>query len=45
MKHIASDIKNFKTSLGQMMNYTLNKKVKKSKINNLEDLKGLEKAA
>ena len=45
IEHIASNIKNFKTSLGYMMNYILNKKVEKSKINDLENLKGLGKVA
>ena len=45
MEHIISDIKNIKTSLYQVSNYTLNKKVKKDKINNFEDLKGIGKEA
>jgi len=45
IEHIASNIKNFKTFLGYMINYILNKKVEKSKINDLENLKGLGKVA
>jgi len=45
MEHITSDIKNIKTSLYQMSNYILNKKVEKGKINDFKDFKGIGKEA
>jgi len=45
MKHIASDIKNIKTSLCQMSNYILNKKVEKDKVNDFKSFKGIGKEA
>ena len=43
MEYLASDIKNIKTSLCWMMNYILNKKVEKGKVNDLDNLKGVVK--
>jgi len=45
MEHPTSNIKNIKTSLCQMTNYILNKKVEKGKVNVLDDLKGVGKEA
>ena len=45
IEHISSDIKNIKTSLCQMTNYILNKKVERGKVNDFEDLKGIGNVA
>ena len=45
MKYIISNIKNIKTSLCQILNYILNKKIEKDKFNNFEDLEDAGKEA
>ena len=45
MEHIPSDIKNIKSSLCQMTNYILNKKVERGKLNDFENLKGISNVA
>jgi len=45
MEHLVSDIKNIMTSFCQITNYIFNKKVKKGKVNDLDNLKGVGKEA
>jgi len=45
MKHLSLDIKNIKVSLNQITKYILNKSVKREKVNNFGDLKGVGKVA
>ena len=45
IEYIISDIKNIKTSLCQMSNYVLNKKVEEGKVNDFKDLKSIGKKA
>ena len=45
MEHITSDIKNIKTSLCWMLNYILNKRIEKGKVNDFKDLKDVSKEA
>ena len=44
MKHLASDIKNIKESLGRMQRYILGKAIEGNKANDIKDLKGVGKA-
>ena len=45
MEYLTLDAKNIKESLCCMMKYILNKKVESSKVNDVNDLKGIGKAA
>jgi len=45
MKHLASDIKNFKESFGKMQKYILSKAIESDKDNNIKDFKDVSKAA
>ena len=45
MKYLTSNAKNIKESLCHMQEYILNKKIKGSKANDINDLKGISKAA
>jgi len=41
MEHLLLDIKNIKTSLCWLTKYILNKSVKRGKVNNFDDIKGV----
>jgi len=45
MEHLTSDAKNIKKSLCHMQKYILNKKIEGGKANDVNDLKGISKAA
>jgi len=45
LEHLSSDIKNIKVSLSYITKYILNKSVKRSKVNDLDDLKDIRKVA
>jgi len=45
MKHLTSNAKNIKESFCHMQEYILNKKIKGGKVNDVNDLKGISKAA
>ena len=45
MEHFPLDIKNIKVSLNQITKYILNKSIEREKVNNFEDLKGVDKVA
>ena len=45
IEHLTSDIKNIKTSLCCIINYILNKRIEKDKVNDLDNLKDIGKEA
>jgi len=45
MEHLASDAKNIEKSLYHMQKYILNKKIESGKANDVNNLKGIGKAA